>query len=1012
MKTNTSLRSFFKLFLFFIYVNLYSQEQAIQASADGYQYPEVKSNHPRLEINQDVIDRIAGYITNINSAPDRFKYLYENTKYDALEYLFNGFYNDVYLNKGDIRNWKWDFNEMGNEETPSYHLGELKLILFYYKIKDKKKVKTKDDILLLQLLKARVNFIAEKYISYLDNLNTMGTFDFTENCHDRWGVKNKLIGISAFGAFLYDWGFNVLNDNLRKEIAINLYDLSYKFMATWVYRDIEYRCKKEEKEEIGVYNNNIFVFGHLLRHHMNNMKLILSLYDSNDLVNQQQNNIRFRFEFLIRDLHDEFLKIYKHQVDDDNDGYYDDDEGGQVVGGSYAHVKRKLMTEYLDLLTTATNKNYFSENDWYGSVINQLYFLVRPNGASIHLNDGLWSKLSGATNFEVYALNKHYKKNSNTEKNDFIKKIHDLVVKYESYNNGSHNSRLYEMLYRDFENNTIEPKPTQLDWFSDKSGIVVSKTSNNEDATQVVFYNSPLNQQGHQHMNNNSFTIYKKDPLIMNSGVYSYEDENKHYQNYYIRTVSHNAMTFYDESEKFEYGFKYVEDENGDVSKVPIPISNDGGQLVRYPQNLINYSDIEDESTKQSPWLNQVSKKVDKDERAGIDYDYDFNYSVADATTSYSSEKIKSYVRKLLFLKPNKVFVLDHVKLNKELEPKYIKFNLHFQNRPEILSYGNSKDSIIYDNNPASEDGVEVYYGKKYVVKNNKGVKATIKTLMPYKSKATIVGGNGYEAYVNGRNYPHTNVSTEIEDVSDWRLEVSPQKIYKGSTNFDFVHTIDIDEDPNKTRDYNETLLLHNVKYPNTIGILSENTIVAFSSKGTGNNSEHKLDIKFIADQIEASEEGKQYRLMCFDLEPNTNYCLKFKESSFGRGVTTDSNGVLLSYIWVPSGAFKSLYVLKKEGNDNSCGSNLLSDVNDDVLDDNFIIYPNPVNNDKVLNVEINNREETLLSITNVNGQLLKTEILHGKKNYSLKLNGFTAGVYFVKIIQGSTTKVKKVIVK
>ncbi len=75
--------------------------------------------------------------------------------------------------------------------------------------------------------------------------------------------------------------------------------------------------------------------------------------------------------------------------------------------------------------------------------------------------------------------------------------------------------------------------------------------------------------------------------------------------------------------------------------------------------------------------------------------------------------------------------------------------------------------------------------------------------------------------------------------------------------------------------------------------------------------------------------------------------------------------------------------------------------------------YPNPVNNNLTLNFTSKTNDEYKLEITNVNGDVVfetKAQLQIGKNNTIINTSNFDAGIYFVKLINGSQIKNTKFI--
>ena len=80
-----------------------------------------------------------------------------------------------------------------------------------------------------------------------------------------------------------------------------------------------------------------------------------------------------------------------------------------------------------------------------------------------------------------------------------------------------------------------------------------------------------------------------------------------------------------------------------------------------------------------------------------------------------------------------------------------------------------------------------------------------------------------------------------------------------------------------------------------------------------------------------------------------------------------------------------------------SCTTNCLA-VMVKVLNDNFKVYPNPVND--VLNVIIpNSNSSTTIEVYSLIGQKVYTKSVSGLKTIQLDVSKYSQGVYFVRLI-------------
>jgi len=261
----------------------------------------------------------------------------------------------------------------------------------------------------------------------------------------------------------------------------------------------------------------------------------------------------------------------------------------------------------------------------------------------------------------------------------------------------------------------------------------------------------------HAHYYNNSFEIYHKGELAIDSG--RYDDDwgmeqspetirKSEFFNYYQRTIAHNTMLIYDGDEKFEMG-----------------VANDGGQLqllrIGGIRNVPEDYDQGNFPTSDAPsgscdWARNPGR-WDTGEILAYKATRDFTYVCGDATKSYNAKKLKSYVRQFVFIQPSIVVVFDRVVSTK---PEFRKtWLLHSVEEPKMAKDGSS---------------FEVCY---------KAGRLVTVPLLPGKPVLTKIGGPGNECLVAGYHYKYGPNSegnaAELdpnEIVGAWRIEECPSK--------------------------------------------------------------------------------------------------------------------------------------------------------------------------------------------------------------------------------------------
>lgn len=305
--------------------------------------------------------------------------------------------------------------------------------------------------------------------------------------------------------------------------------------------------------------------------------------------------------------------------------------------------------------------------------------------------------------------------------------------------------------------------------FRNSGQALMRDTWDYPNATLLEFKSSSFGSFNHHHFDQNSFTIFYKSPLLVDSGYYDSYGTN-HWLNYYIRTIAHNTVTVWDPAEKPL--------ESMPRGWYPGPFSNDGGQRV----------------VKTHPNLEQIkeggSNHLDGVER--YEYTSEYTYLSGNASKAYNQDKLdqkSGFVRSILFLRKPLfwehpiVVVFDSVKTSPGKSGLKKRFLLHTVAEPEPLG----GERIGPGQFRASS--------RIFTIRNGRGM-LFAETVLP--EKATIMKIGGHDAggdyrflapNTNGvlTNYPpdpaKINPGQPIKgaqqiaaapDVGAWRIEVSP----------------------------------------------------------------------------------------------------------------------------------------------------------------------------------------------------------------------------------------------
>lgn len=329
------------------------------------------------------------------------------------------------------------------------------------------------------------------------------------------------------------------------------------------------------------------------------------------------------------------------------------------------------------------------------------------------------------------------------------------------------------------------------------TGVLTVRTSweqgKDSDAMAVSVHMPERFYGGHQHLDAGSFEVYYKGPLAIDSGVYNSEpwnDENgnpvkdlkygsEHDLNYHKRTIAHNAMLIYKEDEN-NFGIGTV---------------NDGGQRVTawYPHNMTTEE--------------YIDSSLDVSKTVSFAYDEtSYTYIRSDLTGWYSQDKLDNYERSFLFYNfseqkyPGALIVFDKVSA-KDADYKKT-WLLHSQQIPEIS-------------------------GTRTIIKRNEnGYNGRLinETLLPVNPEFNIVGGEGREYFVDGKNFNAVPPYEPTDESGNYRVEVSPSVSEK--TDY-FLNVIQVSEDDESIIPLNSNLIETNDFY----GVKINNRIALFSKE-------------------------------------------------------------------------------------------------------------------------------------------------------------------------------------
>ncbi len=243
-------------------------------------------------------------------------------------------------------------------------------------------------------------------------------------------------------------------------------------------------------------------------------------------------------------------------------------------------------------------------------------------------------------------------------------------------------------------------------------GQTFFRSGSGADDTYAMFVSGGVLEM-HKQFDHNSFTIYKKGFLALDTGTRP--EPGQHLTHYYSRTVAHNAILIGMPGEQMPRYWG-----NPAPEEQPAPVPNDGGQREVLGSKVVAFE-------------------------TGPEY----SYAAGDATPVYHEKKCRMALRQFVFLPPDHFVVFDRVSAT---QPEFKKtWLLHTAAEPQIRGSEFSADQ---------EEG-----------------RLFCRTLLPEKAEIGKVGGPGKQFWSDGRNWPlpkgyRTPDTTPL--LGQWRVEVSP----------------------------------------------------------------------------------------------------------------------------------------------------------------------------------------------------------------------------------------------
>jgi hypothetical protein len=225
-------------------------------------------------------------------------------------------------------------------------------------------------------------------------------------------------------------------------------------------------------------------------------------------------------------------------------------------------------------------------------------------------------------------------------------------------------------------------KPKRLSFFDPSLGYVYVRSDwDSRDATWISSWAGP-HADTHQHLDQGSFTIFKRRDLAAKTGNYDYDTVKPHFMSYYTRTVSDNNLLIGDPNEYFSTFIGYWGcDGLKEHDLFPAPdggpkvcIPNDGGQRTMAPYSLALFHNDDYFARRDVYDVAKVTSFSDNGQAVAWVADITNSYNNPRHTTPNNKPKVTKVYRKFVYLRqPDILLVADTVEsTNPDFEKSWL----------------------------------------------------------------------------------------------------------------------------------------------------------------------------------------------------------------------------------------------------------------------------------------------------------------------------------------------------
>lgn len=411
-------------------------------------------------------------------------------------------------------------------------------------------------------------------------------------------------------------------------------------------------------------------------------------------------------------------------------------EGGEYVGIGIGQAIYQLPAMW----RKATGEDYFKTEPGIRGFLDFVIYRTRPDGTDFHWGDAGY----------------------------FERAIPDLLPLSMEYQN----SAAYSL-----RSTPAHPIPSSWPWgpltdnrlydptaisklplskYFDGIGMIIARSGWGPNATYVTF-KAGDNYWSHSHLDQGAFTIYKGGALAIDSGLYGPSYDSDHHMNYSYQTIAHNLVTVTDPDDTIPAP--------AHRNRPPRPIANDGGQRRVGSGWGVEAAPLDIEEWRLKRGIYHTAKIE------GLLIEDGLTAAEADLTPAYTNafsgqgtfadrtRRVEDFHRFFGYDRDDDVIIIfDRVTASKaEFRKRWL---LHTLEKPMVSAGG-----FLIRTPPEGRIG-------------HAGGRLEGHVLLPRHSSIQLVGGEGHEYFIDGRNYDQ-GVAAKLKhrknpEPGKWRIEIAP----------------------------------------------------------------------------------------------------------------------------------------------------------------------------------------------------------------------------------------------